>query len=380
MKAKKEIFKFIIILFLIWRVFVSLAAYVGVLKVPFVRSFPYVEIADKYSRNAFLWPWANFDGEHYLYIAEKGYGGFEQAFFPLYPLTIRFLGFVFGGNYLFTGLFISNICFLISLFLLYRLVRFDFDKRIAKWTIVLLLLFPASFFFGAVYTESLFLMLVLLSFWVARTGKWWLAGLAGMLAGATRFVGIFLLPAIAIEFFRTEIKNKKLDIGRLKNFIWILIIPLGLAAYMAYLVRTTGDALAFIHSLSAFGVNRTGGEIILLPQVFWRYFKIFFTASFNWQYFISCFEFFITICFLTLLVYSYKKIRLSYVVFSFLVFITPTLTGTFSSIGRYVLVIFPCFIVLALIKNRIFKMFWIIFSFILLIVLTVFFTSGHFVS
>jgi len=383
----KKNLKFILSVFIVWRLFISLAAYFGSLLITFKEGFPYVLIAKLLSNNILFWPWANFDGVHYLHIADEGYAQFEQAFFPLYPLIIKYTGLVLG-NRLFSSLVISNICFLLCLFLLYKLVRLDFSSKVAKWTVVFLVLFPTSFFFGAVYTESLFLMLVLLSFWAARTGRWWLAGVAGVLATATRFVGIMLLPAILVEFVGFEVnfdkgikvRVKKADISKMKNLIWVLVIPLGLVCYMVYLARTTGDALMFIHSQPAFGAERTGGEIILLPQVFWRYAKIIFTSSFTWQYFISCFELFVSLGFLALIAYSFFKMRLSYFVFSFLVFIAPTLTGTFSSMPRYVLAIFPCFIVLALVKNRLFKPFLVFISFILFLVLTVFFTSGFFVS
>jgi len=373
--------------FIIWRVFISLAAYIGSFLVLFKKSFPYVLIAKRLSENVLLWPWANFDGVHYLHIADEGYSGFEQAFFPLYPILIKYLGELIGNNLL-AGLFISNACFLISLVILYKLVRLDFSAKTAKWTVFFLALFPTSFFFGAVYTESLFLMLVLLSFWGARTGRWWLAGIAGMLAGATRFVGLILLPAILVEFVGLrvnfykgiKVSCRKVDIDKMKNLIWVLVVPLGLVCYMVYLAKATGDPLMFIHSQPAFGAERTGGEIILLPQVLWRYAKIIFTSSFTWQYLISCFELFVSLVFLGLIIYSFFRLRLSYFIFSFLVFIAPTLTGTFSSMPRYVLAIFPCFIILALNKKRIFKIVWVVFSFLLLAILTVSFTSGFFVS
>src|SRR5690606_29868935 len=42
-----------------------------------------------------------------------------------------------------------------------------------------------------------------------------------------------------------------------------------------------------------------------------------------------------------LLVFLYKKIRLSYLIFIFFALLAPTLTGTFSSMPRYSLVLFP---------------------------------------
>jgi len=82
-----------------------------------------------------------------------------------------------------------------------------------------------------------------------------------------------------------------------------------------------------------------------------------------------------------LLVIGYiKRIRISYLIFSFLAITIPTFTGTFSSMPRYVLVAFPLFIVLGLIKNKLMKIFLLSIFFLLLSIFTLLFTSGHWVA
>ena len=56
-----------------------------------------------------------------------------------------------------------------------------------------------AFFLIAPYGEGLFLLLTILAFWGARRDRWWLAGLAGAAAAATRSVGILLVPALLVE-------------------------------------------------------------------------------------------------------------------------------------------------------------------------------------
>ena len=63
---------------------------------------------------------ANFDGLHYIFIARDGYVQYEQAFFPLYPLSIKFLTPLFFNNQLLTGLLISNVSFFLGLFFSYK--------------------------------------------------------------------------------------------------------------------------------------------------------------------------------------------------------------------------------------------------------------------
>ena len=128
-------------------------------------------------------------------MARRGYDNLQQAFFPFYSNLIRFLTPYFK-NSTFAGITISTLSFTLGLIILYKLVRLDYPDEIANLTIILLLVFPVSFFFSFVYTEGLFFLLIVGSFYAARRNNWLLAGILGGLASYTRFVGILLLPAL----------------------------------------------------------------------------------------------------------------------------------------------------------------------------------------
>jgi len=323
--------------------------------------------------------WANFDGVHYLTIARRGYQIFQQAFFPFYPYLIRYLN-TFIKDYLISGLLISHFSLFISLFLLYRLVRLDFGGRIAKRSLIYLLLFPTSFFFGSLYAESLFSALVLGSFYAARKKQWGIAGILGAFASATRFVGVFLFPALLIEWWKQHGRMKKKD---LNSILPLFLIAFGFLVYMWYLKRTVGDPLYFIHVQPLFGVQRTGGKIILLYQVFWRYFKMLVTVEkLTPTYFVCVLEFLTGATFLVLTLFAYLRRWFSYVTFMAFAYIAPTLTGTLSSMPRYVLVLFPGFILLAIWaeKYRWLRILYPIIAGILLIISTILFTRGYFVA
>jgi len=210
----KKILKWLATVFLIWRLGLEVGVLLGGKFLP---------------QKGYLVPsvWANFDGIHYLWIAQNGYGLYQQAFFPLYPWLIRWLaGFI--HNYLFSGLAISHLTFFASLYLLYRLLLFDFSEKFVRRVIILLLLFPTSFFFASFYSESLFFFLMIAAFYFARKGKWLVAGIFGALASATRVVGIFLLPALLVEWWeQKKIQNPKARFaGFLRNAIFNLSIHL----------------------------------------------------------------------------------------------------------------------------------------------------------
>lgn len=355
----KKWLKKIFLLFVFWRAGLSLLA--------MIAERLLVKRPDFFGPNF----WSNFDGVHYLSIAERGYFQYEQAFFPFYPLLIRWLTF-FTRNYVFSGLFISHLAFFASLVFLYLLVKLDFSEKIAWRSLVYLLIFPTSFYFASVYSESLFLALVLGSFYAARKKRWWLAGILGGLASATRLTGIFLLPALFYE--RQEAKRK--------SFAALLLIPLGLLAYMWYLKQTAEDPFYFIHVQPFFGAERSGGKIVLLYQVFWRYLKMLVTVQ-KWTltYFVVVLEALIASGFLAILILAYRQgLRHSYLIFAVLAYLIPTLTGTFSSLPRYVLACFPCFLYLGLVKDRRLHKLLPLFFLGLLVICIVLFSRGYWVA
>ncbi len=145
--------------------------------------------------------WERQDALWYLRIADAGYRTDDgsAAFFPLYPLVISVLALPLGGHPLAAGLLVSNAAFLGALIVLYLLGRSELDELRARRAVVYAAVFPAALFFLAPYSESLFLLLALVTFWGARRRRWWVAGLAGAGAALTRNVGVILALPIAIE-------------------------------------------------------------------------------------------------------------------------------------------------------------------------------------
>lgn len=336
-----------------------------------------------YSISPQFFAWANFDGEHYLSIAIFGYKHLEQAFFPFYPILISLFSrpnpfnlYASLVNSTLAGLIISNVSFILALIYLWELIRIDFSKKIAYFTIILLLIFPTSFYFGAVYNESLFLLLSVLAFLCARKGRWFAVGIFGAVASATRVFGILLFPALLIEAYQQKVSFYKM--------LWIFLIPLGLGVYMFYLNMTIGDPLAFYTFQKLVGEQHQAG-IITLPQVYFRYIKMMATTSIQNPIFQTIvLEFLAGLLFLLLPIYGYfRKIRFSYLVYAMIGFVAPTIQGSFSSSPRYVIILFPSFIALALGLNRlpkVLKLFiLLVFSFALLVEATLF-LRGYWVA
>lgn len=369
--------QFLISIFILWRLGLFFVAWLGENFLSFSPRFPYSDIFLLPSGLPhWFWSFANFDGVHYLTIAIRGYAAqFTQVFFPLYPLLMNLIHTLTTIDPIIIGLIISNLFFFLSLYLFYKLLAFDYRRGNIKWILLFLIMYPVSFFFGSIYTESLFMFLTFAAFYAARKKRWMWAGVLAGLASATRLTGIFLLPALWWEWRKSDSKFSIFHSP-------LAIIPVGLLSYMLYLQINFGDFLYFWHAQPVFGAERTGGGIIFLPQVLWRYFKILTTVSFPSETFlISSLELVSTVgAILLLLIAYFKKIRPSYLIFAFLSVLVPTLTGTFSSMPRYTFAAFPIFIILGMLKSRLIKIMLLTFFTVLLVILTVLFTNGHWVS
>ncbi len=369
--------KFIFILFIFWRLLDFLIIHLASYFISYQGFFPYKEVLNSFQLPLLITKLANFDGVHYLLIAKNGYQQFQQAFFPLYPLLIRWLSPIFLNNLLFTALVIANFSFFLGL---YFFVQYLKREKINSYQSVIFLLsfFPTSFFFGAVYTEGLFFLLFVLTLFFLQKKQYLLATFFSLLASLTRLIGLFLI----IPIFFSLIKNKKLKSAS----SLIVFSPLiGFFIYAFYLWQSTGDPLFFLNSQPAFGANRST-YIIFLPQVYWRYLKIFLTATFNFQYFIALAEFVFFNLVLITLIFDFKKnyfkknlSLLGLNIFSLINLILPSLTGTFSSIPRYLLLSLSFFIYLGNINRGKLMIIGIIFILFHIIFLS-FFSQGYFIA
>lgn len=188
-------------------------------------------------------PWTNWDGQQYIRLANVGYHGLAgPAFFPLYVLLVRATTPLAGGVYAIAGVAVSLACYAAAMWLLYRLVALDFEPRVAGMTVAYISLFPMAFFFQAVYTESLFLLLVVGCLYCARRDWWWAAGLVGYLAALTRNTGVLLMVPMALVYAQQRGWTRR----RIDVRLAALLLPVGgLLTWMAWLDARYGNAFAF---------------------------------------------------------------------------------------------------------------------------------------
>jgi hypothetical protein len=220
-----------------------------------------------------LSPMAKWDTQHYLAIAYDGYvqthaglppANEAPAFFPLYPGAVHVLS-GFGaspGLVLIVAYLVSLSCFFAALTLLHRLTVIEIGERYAKPTLMLLAFFPAALFFAIPYSESLFLLLAVAAFFAAREGRWAVAGIVLALASATRSPGLLLIVPVLLLYLYGPRADRAAESTRggwwpryrvRRDAAWLLLAPLGLLAFSAYLHFALGDALAWDHAQVVFG-------------------------------------------------------------------------------------------------------------------------------
>lgn len=310
------------------------------------------EIYQKYlDQGYFLSPkwlidiWCRWDSKWYLSIVQFGYYAPEDistqysnlAFFPLYPYLIKALTFWLPESfqtesiYLLTGLIISNLCFILALFGIYKLARNLFGDVSAKRTILLYFCLPAGFFFSTFYTESLFLFLVVFAFVYAERGNWATAGILVALAALTRPHGILvLIPLAWIYLSQRDWKLKKIR----PDLLFLCLAPLSVAVYFLHLHQLTGDFFAFFKAQGSWGRS--------LGVSFWQgYFEPLFNR-FNRTATLDTILIFSS---LILSIGVYIKIpRKAYGIYAIISVLILILTGNLFSMTRYTAVIFPLYI------------------------------------
>jgi hypothetical protein len=189
--------------------------------------------------------WERADAQWYLRIASSGYRSDDGsgAFFPLYPLLVRAVGFLTGGHWLLAAYLVSNLALVAALVLLFRLTALELSVAHARRVVLYACVFPTGFFLFAPYSESLFLALSVGALYAARRRQWPAAAGLGALAAATRSPGILLGLALGVEAL---LQARERSAGRrlrplLAHLLAAAAVGLGLLAYLGYWGRYGGD-------------------------------------------------------------------------------------------------------------------------------------------
>jgi hypothetical protein len=193
---------------------------------------------------------ARWDAFWYLDIATRGYhwngNPLEQqnvVFFPLLPWLMRVIGAAIGGHPLVAGLLVSLAAFLTASCYLWRWVEDRVDADAATGAVWLLSAFPTAVYFSAVYTESLYLLIVVAACYYAERRLFLRAAMVGVLAGFVRPNGFLLCVPVAWIAFAGVRKPVQIT-ARTAAVLAPLVGTVCFTAYLAWRVGNGGAWLA----------------------------------------------------------------------------------------------------------------------------------------
>lgn len=315
---------------------------------------------------------ARWDSRWYLSIAQGGYqlsadpaqAYSNLAFFPLYPLLARGPGWLFPlpeSVILLTGLALSNLLFLAACVLLRRTAveRLGLSEQSARRALLLMMAFPAGFYFSSFYPESLFLFLSLAGFWLAAGRRWPLAGLCAALAVLTRPQGVMVAAALGwlyleqaaqlqatnslgaadsrslSQWLRSAITGIRADV------LWLGLAPLALLGFFGWMGLRFGRFLAPVEAQAAWGRGQYGFFEGLWLNIsgpsldVWKIDALLlagFLAAGAWMAFRSGGQ--------------GQPLWRALGVFTLLLCLMPLSTGLLVSVSRFMAVVFPVFLLL----------------------------------
>ncbi len=313
----------------------------------------------------FLTSLTSWDGWWYTGIARSGYHAaavsgqyHDYAFFPLYPALVRLLSLATPAFDGLIAVLLSNVLFLVALWLLYTLTREVLDEERALWSCVLLAVFPFSWVFSMAYGESLFLTLSLGSLLAAERGRAGWASVLASLAGLTRLQGVVLIVPLALILWGRVRDRRRLA--------WLALVPAGALGFLGWVALLTGTLNGYNQAQDAWG--RSGAGV----------------AAAGGQSLGAHLDPLLAVFLATLLAYVFllvylrpDRIPLAYATIPVLALAAVMVSGELESVGRYGMVAFPFAWILAGRRSRPFRLLWPAASSILLVITAAAAFSGH---
>jgi len=314
--------------------------------------------------NDFLDLPARWDTGWYLGIASEGYQWNRQlpadypqniAFFPAFPMAMRYASIVFGRQPLWTGVAISLVAFFIGLVYFLRLARDHLGNDDAAATAVTLLAtYPFAVFYSAAYTEGLFFLTLIAAVYHFRHDHLWRASAWGLACGLTRPNGCFLSVALGLmavspvwEAWRRR-PMPPLDGGWARVAVRLLSASapgLGMLSYSAFIYRLTGNPLQWTSQNLAWGRVYRGLDTLVTDRIDFIADNGFYSYASTQT--IDLFYLLAVLFMLGAAWPVYRRFGLAYAVLILVTVLPPIAVGGLLSMGRVTSVLFPAFLWMA---------------------------------
>jgi hypothetical protein len=341
------------------RVSIFLVGFVGIALVGYAPNTPPYRIHD----NDFLNLPARWDSGWYMGIAERGYEWDPKtadkmqniAFFPAFPMLVRYLSLPLGRETVWTGTLVSLAALFFALRYLFLFARDRLGDDVAAAAVAFAAAYPFALFYNAAYTEGLFLLATVAACYHFERDQLGRAAAWGLLAGLTRPNGCFLSIALALLALRD---SRTLDARLMRRLLAASAPGLGLVAYSTYIYFLTGHPLQWAANHAAYGRVYRGLGDLILDRI--RYvqtnglYDYLTTLALDWINGVP-------ILFAVAAVWPvYRLLGAAYAAMITINVAVPVLIGGVLSMGRVTVTLFPLFIWLAVAIPPAMRIAWLV--------------------
>ena len=305
------------------------------------------------------------DAGWYVGLAAGGYrwdGRLDRnariAFFPAYPMSVRAVGRVLHlpqrePPWLWCGAILSTIYFWVALAYLHRLARMWIGPTRAGPAILIAALYPFSFFFGQMYSESLFLLCAVAGTFYVMNGQPARAFWFGLVAGLTRPTGV-LVSLLLIGAALWARRNRPADARANSSITTLFAIAspaLGTALYSIYLRWLTGHWLAWLTAQEGWG-RTIQDPVMLVTSVATSLRALGLTGYVHARPY-DAINLAAALFSFAMLVLIWRRLGLWMTLFAAASLLAPLRVGGLVSMGRYTAVIFPMFLAYGTLNRRV---------------------------
>ena len=195
-------------------------------------------------------PFSNWDGQHYLLLADKGYGFVQQSqgFFPFFPMLIKFFG-CFTRNLYLSAFMVNFVFSYLFVVIFYNYAREYCTKENALKSVMLVLAYPSAIFLTVFYSEAVFLFLLFGFLYLYRKENYWSTVFSALMPFA-RAQTVFIFGALLIGLLWRILKKDK--VNYVYEFINLLCMITGFLLYFIFMYLTTGSPFSGIEAQKRF--------------------------------------------------------------------------------------------------------------------------------
>lgn len=335
------------------------------------------------ANHVFLNHFIPYDGSFYLSLCENGYraGARDCAFYPLWPAILKLASWLNVDGVIITGLILSNSLSVTAWLLLHQMVARRYGIKVAKWSLIFLIAFPGSLFYQFIYSESLFLFLLMGLWWGLESKRFALAFGLALLLPLSRPVGVFCVVPILWHLGTISRPNcwkrqkgllafltQPTSVPGAQNAIapplaepdalvskscevdwrWLVVLaPIcGWALYLSLMYIWTGNPFEGFAAQKYWGVHSIS-NLWNLPKFILAWFNPSSWHGFSGSLLDRCT--FLLVIYCIPILWKIDKRLLAWL---FVLGILPAMSGTFTSSTRYLSVAFPLFIALGFFFER----------------------------